>query len=102
MKLLTFALKTAPLPFAAIPTVFGGAAISAATDGAYLAGVCILFAGAALFMGYLIGAASHRRTLDRINASAYVRKIIHNAKDGLPKEQVAVDYIRFIFDNPIA
>lgn len=103
MNLLQFIWKTDRLLFY-VPAFFIG--VSGYQFGSLEpeAGWALLFAGSLITSVVLVKKAQHRRTLDRRNVQAYVRKLIHNKNTypfTLPDEQWAVDRVGKIFDQPL-
>ena len=105
MNLLTFAWRTAKMLFA-IPLGFTyGAIATLGETHSYAALGFVFFAGLALFALALLKTAQHRRTLDRRNVQAYVRKLIHNRNTApftLPTEEEAQRVIDHKFNNPLS
>lgn len=102
MTLFGFAHRTSPLMLYALPALAVVGAAFQIIDGQVYPGIIYGMAMLLLWCVYLLKTAQHMRTIDRLNAKAYVRRIIHNANEGLPAEQVAVDYVAWMYDNPIA
>jgi Flp pilus assembly protein TadB len=75
--------------------------VSLLFSGYTIASGIVLYFATSLFLLWVIKVAQHRRRLDLLNNQANVRNIIHNAPQGLPEEQAGVEYVRYIFDNPI-
>jgi len=104
MNLLQFIWKTDRLLFY-VPAFFIG--VSGYQFGSLEpeAGWALLFAGSLITSVVLVKKAQHRRTLDRRNVQAYVRKLIHNKNTApftLPTEEEAQWVIDHKFNNPLS
>lgn len=100
MNLLQFTLKTSPSVLY-VAGVFLLGSGSLAVDGEPVAALCTFLSGACIVLAMFIGAALHRHRLVKDRLKGYVRDIVHNAKQGVPDEQAAVDYCEWINENPL-
>jgi hypothetical protein len=104
MNLLTFARRTSPVAFYAIPFVFLWGTASALIDESLGGAVAVLGWGVALFLAYLLGTALHRQKLIVSNLRWWITAVAHNGELGhLPhqSEREAAQWADDIINNPI-
>ena len=105
MNLLTFARKTAPLPFYFIPALFTYGTASQALDGEPVAAVAVAFGGLSLFLAFLLGTALHRQGLIVGKLARYIDwSFGNNERHGhpTPTRAVGAAYVQHAIENPTA
>lgn len=104
MTLFTFARRTSPFAFYAIPLVFGSGVVVSVIDGDPAQGVAVFFAGLALFLAYLLGTALHRQRLILHRLAGYVASAFRNSSEyghPTPSKSVGLAYFDYVTENPL-
>lgn len=104
MTLLTFARRTSPFAFYAVPFVFGSGVLVSIIDGDIAQAVAVFFAGVALFMAYLLGTALHRQRLILHRLKTYIGSAFRNSSEyghPTPSKAVGYAYVDHVTENPL-
>lgn len=104
MNLLTFARKTAPIAFYAIPAVFLYGTAASFVDSEPAIAFATLFAGTSLFIGFLLGCALHRQRLVNEKLKNYIGGMFFNSSTHgwpTPTEAVGREYVNYVNEHPI-